>query len=297
MRVVSGPKTVTSYRYAGRLKGVRPGSRVRFNASGHRASRIRAAGRTRTLRMYAKVLRSASGVATLSLPDGRPFNLSRKALRSGGTRHLAAAAQNVFVNIEGLQPGQTVLITVTFESDGDLHISISLVNETPAGGDHPSEPGTEDPGCDSPGASAGTVIGINRTDGVFTISRPWGADPQTYSATAALLDHIHMGDEVLVRHGSDDSTAEDVKVVKSKVAQPDPGVGVADGTVNSVVADAHQFTLVQSNRAGRLTLNAPCWILNQVWVSEDVHVIYHREANGDLVADMVDANDGSEFER
>ena len=292
MRVVSGPKAVSSYRYRGRLRGVRPGSRVRFRADGHRASQVRSIGRAKRLRVYAKVVRSAHGSATFSLPDGRPFSISRGALNAARSGRLGSAAQNVFVNIDGLQPGQTVLITVTFDANGDLHITITLVQENDAGG---GDSGHAD--CGDPTAKSGTVVGINRADGVFTIRRPWGEDPHTYAASAELLDHIHAGDEVLVRYGSDDSRADDVKVVRSKVATPDPGIGVADGTVNSVVNDAHQFTIVQSNRTGRLTLNAPCWILSQVWVSEDVHVVYHREANGDTVADTVDANDGSEFER
>jgi hypothetical protein len=291
MQVVSGPKSVSSYRYRGRLRGVRPGSRVRFRADGHRASGVRSVGRAKQVRVYAKVVRSRNGAATFTLPDGRPFSFGRGALQAARSGRLGSAAQNVFVNIDGLQPGQTVLITVTFDANGDLHITITLVHDNDGGGD----PGHDD--CGDPTAKSGTVVGINRSDGVFTISRPWGEDPHTYAASAALLDHIHAGDEVLVRHGSDDAHADDVKVVRSKVAAPDPGMGVADGTVNSVVNDAHQFTIVQSNRTGRLTLNAPCWILNQVWVSEDVHVVYHREDNGDTVADTVDANDGSEFER
>ncbi len=297
MRVVSGPKAVGSYRYRGRLRGGRPGSRVRFHAHGHRASQVRSIGRAKRLRVYAKVVRSAHGAATFSLPDGRPFSISRGALNAARSGRLGSAAQNVFVNIDGLRPGQTVLITVTFDANGDLHITITLVQDNDGGG---GDSGGGDSGgddCGDPNATSGTVVGINRSDGVFTISRPWGEDPHTYAASDELLDHIHAGDEVLVRYGSDDSQADDVKVVRSKVAAPDPGIGEADGTVNSVVNDAQRFTIVQSNRTGRVTLNAPCWILSQVWVSEDVHVVYHQEANGDTVADTVDANDGSEFER
>ena len=36
-------------------------------------------------------------------------------------------------------------------------------------------------------------------------------------------------------------------------------------------------------------------LLNQVWTSEDVHVLYHADPSGDLVVDTVDANDGSEL--
>jgi hypothetical protein len=291
MRVVSGPRTVGSYRYRGRLSGVRVGSRVRFDATNHRATHVRAAGRTRRVSVYAKVLRSAAGRATFSLPDGRPFSIGRAAV-APRLRRLATAAQNVFVNVEGLHPGQTVLITVAFDPNGDVHVTITLVDDASG---TPDDPG--DHTCDGPTASSGTVTEIDHAGGYFTISRPWGEDPRTYSASPELLNHIHSGDDVLVRWSTDDTHADDVKVVKSKVVAPDPGMGVADGTVNSIAADSGQFTIIRSNRTGRLTLNAPCWILSEVWVSEDVHVVYHREPNGDAVADAVDANDGTEFER
>jgi hypothetical protein len=227
--------------------------------------------------------------ATFSLPDGRAFSIGGGA---GRPRGVASAAQNVSVNVEGLKPGQTVLITVSFDPTGDVHISIKLVDEPTSGDESQPEP----PSCGDPTAKAGAVVGINSTDGLLTISRPWGEDPQTYHASSEQLSHVHYGDEVLVRFDPESSQVTDVKIVHSTVTAPDPGMLVADGTVNSTNADAGQFTIVQSNRGGRLTFNAPCWILSQVWASEDVHVVYHTEANGDTVADAVDPNDGSEFE-
>jgi hypothetical protein len=292
MRLVSSPSKVGSYRYRGRLKNVRPGSVVRLDVRGHRASRVRSVGRTRRLQVKGRVVQASNGAATFSLPDGRPLSLSRRSLTRSSANSLAASAQNVFISFEGLKPGQSVLITITFDASGDLHISIKLLDEGGSGdeGNQPNE-------CGDPSARAGAVVGVNQTDGVFTISRPWGEEPQTYQASAEQLTHIHLGDDVLVRFDPSSSQASDVKIVRSEFVAPDPGVLAADGTVNSVNGDAGQVTVIKSNRSGRLVLNAPCWILNQVWASEDVHVVYHSEPNGDTVADTVDANDGTEFER
>ena len=92
------------------------------------------------------------------------------------------------------------------------------------------------------------------------------------------------------------TTATDVRVIKSTAGgTPDPTVQVADGVVNWTSSDAGQFGIVQTNGQGHLTFDASCWVLNQVWTSEDVHVIYHADPSGDLVVDTVDANDGSEL--
>jgi hypothetical protein len=308
IRVVENARKVESFHYRGNLpRKVRNGSVVGLRTRGHTASRVRALGRAKKVQFVGRIVRSAGGKLTVSLPDGRPFDI-------GGTRRNSArlhAAGAVAVNIEGLQPGQTVLVTVSYAANGDLSISIKLIQDQgnssgDTGSGSGSSDGSDDTGsssgdtgstsCGDPTAATGKVTGINHADGLFTVSNRW-SDDTTYGASPELLNRINQGDEVLVRFDpNDSSTATDVRVVTSSVSAVDPDIKAADGTVNRVSSDAHQFVVVQSNHSGSLTVDAPCWILNQVWQSEDVHLIYHRDpSSGDLVADAVGANDGSEF--
>src|SRR5436305_6255306 len=309
LRVVESKSAVQSLRYSGRLpRKVRSGSIVQVCARGHRGSRIRYLGRASRVQFLGRVVAAARGKVLLSLPDGRPFAIDQ----TGRRTH---AAGNVSVNVQGLEPGASVLITVTFSSGGDVTIAIEVVAPPPPppstdnggaggtsdGGDPGSNDGSGDgsgdgPKCGDPDATDGQVLGVNRRDGSFTIRQGWG-DSHTYSAGADLLARIHETDQALAHFGpAQPSTATDVRVIKSTAGStPDPTVQVADGVVNWTSSDAGQFGVVQTNGEGHLTFDASCWVLNQVWTSEDVHVIYHADPSGDLVVDTVDAGDGSEL--
>lgn len=316
LRVVEGPGKVESFRTSGRLAGaVRPGSIVSLQAQGHSATTVQARARASKLQVLGRVVSSSSKGLVVSLPDGRLFTVG-----SGGraAAHIASdqAPRTISLNIQGLTPGQLVLITVDFSSDGNISITVALepgqVPSTPAppapapapgsgdqsgdgSGDHSSGGSSDAPSCPAPNVDDGKVLGVNHTNGTFTIGAAWSSDT-VYSAPASVLTHIHQGDYVLVTlDPAQPGTAVNAQIVSSTVSSPDPGVKVADGTVSWQDSTAAQFTVVQSNHSGSLTFDAACWVMNQVWTSEDVHVIYHTAPNGDLVADAVNANDGSEF--
>jgi hypothetical protein len=287
IRIVEGPGKVESFYYKGKLgRGVRPGSLVKLNAHGHRATGIHARYRPHRVQVLGRVVSAASSGLTVSLPDGRLFKLNSGSQRRSRTAS-AHAAGNVSVNVLGLQPGQLVTITIDYQANGDINITIQLMPSSDPAGDGSGDSGDNSgqPSCAGPDAADGKVLGINHDNGTFTIG-----------PSADVLSHIHQGDQVLVRFTPDDpSTAADARIISSSVTAADPEVKVADGIVNQVNSTAEQFTVIQSNYAGALTLNGACWILDRVWTSEDVHVIYHVAPNGDLVADAIDANDGSEF--
>jgi hypothetical protein len=297
IRIVEGPGKVESFYYKGKLgRGVRPGSLVKLNAHGHRATGIHARYRPHRLQVFGRVVSAGSSGLTVSLPDGRLFKLNSGSQRRSRTAS-AHAAGNVSVNVLGLQPGQLVTITIDYQANGDINITIQLMpsSDPPGDGSGDSGDNSGQPSCAGPDAADGKVLGIDHDNGTFTIGQAWG-DESEYKASADVLSHIHQGDQVLVRFTPDDpSTAADARIISSSVTAADPEVKVADGIVNQVNSTAEQFTVIQSNYAGALTLNGACWILDRVWTSEDVHVIYHVAPNGDLVADAIDANDGSEF--
>lgn len=327
LRLVESSTKVESLLYRGRLdRRIRSGSIVRLRASGHRASHVRFAGRAHRVQVVGHVVRSSASGAVVSLPDGRTFTLS--STTRSAHRALVTAAGAVSLSFDGLQPGQTVLVTIDYAPSGDVSINIKLAQDPSqtagagstdgsgggsgdgsgdssgsqsSGGGSGDGSGDQGSGsgsgssCGDPTAADGSVVAINHVEGNFTLSDRW-SDTTTYAATAAMLNHIHGGDQVLVEFdASDPATATAVVVLQSSAGPADPGYGTADGIVHEVLGDAGQFVVDQTNHAGPLTFDASCAVLNQVWQSEDVHVVYHQDASGDLIADAVDAGDGSEL--
>lgn len=301
---------VDSYKYAGRLdRKIRAGSRVRFDARGQRASRVKRIGSARKARFRGRVVSVGKRAALISLPDGRPF-------RIGGNATGARASHDVSVVLEGLRAGQTVDITVMFGSDGSLTIRLRIVEDTPVEEPPAEEPEYEEPEYEepeyeepeyeeSPGAeeppvedtpadcldneaTSGRVIGVNRLNGTFAVRRIWG-DDYTFSASRADLDRLHRGDEVFVDYTTTERglSADLVRIVWSALVEPDTGYYADYGLVAWIGFENRQFSLAREGQS-RLLVDATCFLLCQLWKGEDVRVIYHEDETGDLVADAID---------
>lgn len=144
VRVVDARHRVHDYSYRGGLARVRPGSLLSFIARGSRITRVRSvkAG-SGTVSFYARVVHSSKGRVTLVLADGHRLGFSghqvarrrvRAALdtarprRHGAIAHMAASGTQVpvNVNIQGLEPGVTVLVTESVDGSGAVTITITL---------------------------------------------------------------------------------------------------------------------------------------------------------------------------
>lgn len=301
VRTVGAGGAVGSYRVRGPLGRLRPGARVRFTSSGHRARNVRVTGRARTARFPARVAEAGGDGAQLTLPDGRPFTVG-----GGPGADGAPAGRAVSVTVSGLQLGQRVLVTVHFADNGDISIDVAVQQdaapEDPADDDHAGDDG-EDPGDDGADCAAcptarnavsGNVRGVNRSAGTFSIGQPFD-DDLTFRATAAQLAALSVGDTALVRY---DPSAQgrvrdalEVHVVAG--AKPEDGYGVLDGTVSWTNLDAGLLAVWKPTDGARVVLSGPCWLVVSLWKTEDVSVVYHSDPSGDLVADTVAPRDGS----
>ncbi len=302
VRTVGTGGSVASYRVRGSLKRLRPGARIRFDASGHHARGVHVTGRARTAQFPARVAEADGGSAQLTLPDGRPFTVGTGTAADG-----APAGHAVSVTVSGLQQGQKVLVTVHFAVNGDVLIEIALQQDA-APADQPADedPGQGEDAGDDPGNGdgqacpigqnevAGNVRGINRGAGTFSIGQPFD-DDETFRAPAAQLAGLSVGDTTLVRYdpSATGSVRDALQVHVVAGAKPEAGYGVAEGTVSWANLDSSLFAVWKPADGSRVVFSGPCWLVVSLWKTEDVSVIYHADSSGDLVADAVAPRDGS----
>jgi hypothetical protein len=262
VEVVNSAHLVRRYSVAGKLSSkLRSGALVTFKANGKKASGLRVTGRTRKLAFYATVVSSAKKGAVLRLPDGRSWKIGKKQLKH-------AHGSSVSISLEGLDPGQVVLITMVTDDKGNVAITIKLVN-----GDDPT--GGEDQ------EATGTVTDV--TDDSITIDT--GDEQLTFVADPDLLADIQVDDEVDVTYYEDGGTlvADDVSLVDD--GQEDDTV---TGTVTQVRGDG---LTIQVDGEGAMSFSADPDLLQDVAVGDVVDVTYYQDDNGSLVADDVEPAD------
>ena len=136
IEVVDSGHVVHAYKYRGSLPKVHAGSRITFRRSGTAISNVKALTRGNgSVSFYARVVRSSKRGVVLRLADGRTVNVSSKQLqgrsskRSVSRKHNVrahAAAASITINIEGLEPGVTVLVSESVDEHGNLTITIAL---------------------------------------------------------------------------------------------------------------------------------------------------------------------------
>ena len=143
IEVVDGGHQVHAYHYRGKLPALKAGARLTFRRSGSTISAIRAS-RGSSVTFLARVEQATAKTLHLRLGDGRNLSLSTARLtaakpavgkhpnhlRRAFVAHMALGLQlgggGVTVNIEGLQPGLTVLVTQGTDQNGNPTITITL---------------------------------------------------------------------------------------------------------------------------------------------------------------------------
>jgi archaellum component FlaF (FlaF/FlaG flagellin family) len=135
IELVDSSHVVHSFHYRGRLPRLHAGSRISFRRSGKSITRVSAGGKqSRTVSFVGRVVRSSKRGFVLRLADAHTVSFSshqvQRLRRKSSQRHKrharAAAAANITVNIQGLEPGVEVLITETVDEHGNVTITISL---------------------------------------------------------------------------------------------------------------------------------------------------------------------------
>jgi hypothetical protein len=152
IRLVDSHHRVHDYSYRGRFRGLHAGETLTYRAHGRRITLIeRVQPGSGDVKFFARVLRSTRGALVLVLPDGKKLSFSAHQVRRPGHHarliraavprhhrprrviaHMAGVARAadtaapVTVNIQGLQPGVTVLVTENVDGSGAVTITITL---------------------------------------------------------------------------------------------------------------------------------------------------------------------------
>jgi hypothetical protein len=301
---------VRPYHVAGSLaRSVRRGARVAFTATGATASHLRVTGHARQVSFLARVGGSAGGAVSLTLGDGRHVKVKRVARKSARVRkhvrigHVVAhmASDLPVISIQGLQPGQTVLVTITLDPSGNqLQISIKLVDSSTGG------TGTSGPATTGGQHATGTVVGVDEDNGVITVADANG-NTTDYALSDALLassdslpgecdivDVAYHADPTdpstliadMVDTTGTDTTTGDCATTDEPADQEAIGQITALDPVNGAVT-------VQTADGQTLPLSADASLLDGLTLGGQVDVLYYQADDGSLVADDIETVDSA----
>jgi hypothetical protein len=203
VQIVAANKVVSAYSFSGHLRGVNRGTRLEFAANGSHITSSKVLGTAKTFSFVGTVVRSGNGALVLALGDSQKLRLSAKQIsqtRKAHTARLSArtSSKSVTVEINGLQPGESVVITETTDSAGNVTITITL----PAGGGSGSHGGGGSGSGSGSGLSATGLVNNVGTSS-FDIITASGADLTFHiSAQALSNDDVSPCDEVVVNYHS-----------------------------------------------------------------------------------------------
>jgi hypothetical protein len=303
VEVVSGRGAVRTYHVAGKsARGLRRGARVSFSSAHGSAAGLKVVAHARSVTFLGKVVRSRGGALVVAIGDGSRISLAaakRHAKHKARRGHARAhAAQDVSVNVTGLAPGQTVLITLTLSPAGDeLGITIHLVAAPPATQTSADQ------------QQSGTVVAVDEDNGVVTVDDGSGntTDLTLSDALLATTDELPSEcDTVTVSYHAD--PADPSSLVADSItttgtddtcdsSSSDGSGGDSDqevlGTLSAI--DPVAGTITVSTPDGQsLVIGADPTMLGGLGVGDQVDVLYAQADDGSLQADDVSApDDGS----
>lgn len=200
VELVDAHHFVRDFHYRGRLGHLRVGSRLSFRSRGATITQVQQVqSGSRTVSFYGRVLRSSTRGLTLALADGKRVRFSSHQVRSARQRSakhrrthaplslLSSGAVNI--NVVGLQPGVTVLVTETVDASGNVTITITL------------------PPAAVPGVTASQQVDGVLTDvgqDVFMLQTPDGSELRLHMAGDALAaQNLNVCDTVQVSYHQD----------------------------------------------------------------------------------------------
>lgn len=281
VHLVDAAHLVHAYRYRGALPHLGLGDSVSYRRSGHTVSHVKRTARAfGTISFYAKVVRSGSKQVRLRLGDGSGFRLSAKQVSTKPVAHAAATSTSpVTIQVQGLTPGETVLISETVDARGHWTITITLPSSAGTAGSTSGD-GTGDGSGDDSGddqLAEGTITQLS--DSRLAVSTDSGALSFSVDPSAGLTDGFVVGDVVDVSYYANPDgslSADDVEYVEQDATGV---VGTVSDASLSLVDDANGQT-------DTFSADPDLGLFDGVTAGDEVDVTYHQSAGG-LVADAV----------
>jgi Domain of unknown function (DUF5666) len=290
VQLVNATHLVRGYDYRGKLPRLGLGDTVSYRRSGRTISHVKKTARASgTISFYAKVVRSGAKKVQLRLGDGKPLSLSSKqvstramAYAAGAptqrTAHAAAASPtSVTLQIQGLAPGETVLISETVDAHGHWTITVTLpASSTIAGGGTTTGDGSgEDPGDDQ--VAEGTITQVSGSR--LAVATDSGQLSFSVDPDDDLTDGFLVGDLVDVsyfQNGDGTLSADDVEYVEDD----------ATGVVSTVSDGAVIIVDDSTGQTDTFSADPDMDLFDGIAPGDEVDVTYHQAAAGD-VADAV----------
>lgn len=290
VQLVNATHVVSSYRYTGKLPRLGLGDRVSYRRSGRTISHVTKTGRAfGTIAFYAKVVRSGSKKVHLRLGDGKALSLSSKQVSAKAMAHAAgapvprtahadaASPPSVTLQIQGLAPGETVLISETVDAQGHWTITVTLpASSTAVGGGTTTGDGSgDDPSDDQ--VAEGTITQIS--DSRLAISTASGALGFSVDPGDGLTDGFLIGDVVDVsyyQNANGTLSADDVEYVEDD----------ATGVVSTVSDGAISIVDAGTGQTDTFSADPGMGLFDGIAPGDEVDVTYHQAAAGS-VADAV----------
>ena len=295
VELVDANHVVHTFTVHGALTGVRAGSVISFRRTGAGITAVRNAGSTRSVSYYARVVHSSGKKVVLRLADGRTVSFAGRQLKKHARKHTkraarvhkalahaASAGSGVTINIEGLAPGTTVLVSETTAPDGSITISITL---PPAGST----------------GTTGTVAGDQSASGVvsdvgndtFTMTTSDGSSLVFHMAADALSSvdmfpcdtvtvSYHNDSGLLVADNVDDTGTSDTGDCSGDDSSSDevgPIVSISPTSVTIATSDQGNMTFAVDPTAG---------LTDGYLVGDVVDVTYAADGSGTNVASDIE---------
>jgi hypothetical protein len=240
----------------------------------------------RKVAFLGRLVRSSARGAVLQLGDGSTFRVG--AAKPHG--HRARSAGNVTIDFQGLTPGQTLLVTIATDQQGNVAITIRVLSGGTDIGDaerHASGVVTDDEGDGAFGIAADDGSGLHFSD------------PQQLfeAADAAWCDVVDVSfhqegrkliaDELRVTGQSDEGACAE-----------DDWADEVDGSVTALAADRSSLTVAPDDGSDATTIPVDdASLLDGIAVGDDVAVTLDEDGTAidvELVDFSEDPGDGGD---
>jgi len=248
-----------------------------------RNGRAHVSGRVHKLSFLGRVVRSSGHGTVVRVGDGSTLSLGGKNGKPRAHRAAVAAAANVTLDLQGLTPGEALLVTISTDDQGNVAITIRVL------------PATTDIGAAEQQVSG--VVTDDTGGGMFAIRATDGSglrfeDPQQLfdAADASLCDTLDVS-----YHEDGRALVADAVRVTGQSADgscADQQTDEVDGTVTAIAADGSSLTVAPSDGSDPQTIQtSDPSVLDGISVGDNVAVTLDQDGTAIDVEPLDGAGD------
>ncbi|HEX3615773.1 MAG TPA: hypothetical protein VHU61_04495 [Solirubrobacteraceae bacterium] len=281
LQVVGANKVVSAYSFSGHLHGLNRGTRLRFSTSGSHITSATVLGSAKAFSFLGTVARSGNGVLLLSLGDSQKLRLTARQI--GHSHSARTKGKSVSAEINGLQAGESVVITETTGSSGNVTITLTLPSGS--GSRHSGSALSATGLVNNVGTSSFDVITASGADLTFHVDAQALANDDLSPCDSVVVSY-HSAGGSLVADDVNDNGAPDSGPCSSGSDSSNDWIGtITSVSGTSVTVDAG----VDDGGVQTFAVDDPA-ITDGFLVGDSVDVTY-EPWNNQTVADTISYND------